>query len=338
MSRDASEMKPAPTPEEIDEAAVWIARLHAPSRTLQVERGFRRWLTESPSHAAAFETVSTGWELSGMLERRPFPRLNRWQRAGFREGFVHATTAVAATVALFVGALVLHQIYSDEVKTSVGEQRTVTLEDGSRMTLNTATRVAVQYDEHARRIELKSGEALFEVTKQERPWPFIVSVGDRTITAVGTAFVVRADARETSVFMVEGEVVVAPSSAAQQAAPMPQPLTMGQRLTFASDGSGAAPMLDQPNARKVIAWRWGQVELEDTPLAAAVEEMNRYSAIKLSVATLEARRIRINGIFRTGDTANFAVAVAETYGLTVVSSPNAIVLEGRPAVANEVAL
>ncbi|MBL8266065.1 FecR family protein, partial [Steroidobacter sp.] len=231
MSTDASEMKPAPTPAEIDEAAVWIARLHAPNRTLQVERGFRRWMAERPSHAAAFETVSTGWELSGMLERRPFPRVNRWQRAGFREGFVRATLAVAATVVLVVGALVAHQVYTDEVKTSVGEQRTVTLEDGSRMTLNTTTRVAVNYDEHARRVELKSGEALFEVTKQERPWPFIVTVGDKTITAVGTAFVVRADAKQTSVFMVEGEVVVAPAKTMSQAVPASQSLTIGQRLT-----------------------------------------------------------------------------------------------------------
>lgn len=293
-------------------------------------------MAERPSHAAAFETVSAGWELSGMLERRPFPKVNRWQRAGFREGFVRATLAVAATVVLVVGALVVHQVYTDEVKTSVGEQRTVTLEDGSRMTLNTTTRVAVNYDEHARRVELKSGEALFEVTKQERPWPFIVTVGDKTITAVGTAFVVRADDKKTSVFMVEGEVLVAPAKTQSQAAPksQSQSLTIGQRMTFASDDAKVAPKIDRPNARKEVAWRWGQVELEDTPLEVAVAEMNRYSAIKLSVASAEARQIRVNGIFRTGDTANFAVAVAETYGLTVVNTSDAIVLEGRPSSAS----
>lgn len=103
-------------------------------------------------------------------------------------------------------------------------------------------------------------------------------------------------------------------------------------MKFSNDKAGARPpVIDRPALQKVTAWRWGQIELEDTELQAAVDEMNRYSEVKLSVASPETRRIKINGIFRTGDTANFAAALAEAYGLTVVTTQNAIVLEGTAA-------
>lgn len=331
------------TPAEIDEAAVWIARLHAPDRTLQVERGFRRWLAGSPSRAHAFETVSAGWELAGMLQRKPFPRLSRWQRAGFREGFWRASAAVAGIATLAVAAALVFYFHDRGVATGVGEQRVVTLEDGTRITLNTATRIVADYDQRQRRVELKGGEALFEVAKKDASWPFVVLVGHRTITALGTSFVVRADATGTSVVLVEGKVVVAAADAPkpgaakqpqtnQPGANQPRVLTPGQRLKFSNDRPGAQPpVIDRPALEKVTAWRWGQIELEDTELQVAVDEMNRYSQVKLSVASPEARRIKINGIFRTGDTANFAAALAATYGLTVVTTQDAIVLEGTPA-------
>jgi transmembrane sensor len=327
MKTDASSKKPACTPAEIDEAAVWIARLHAPDRTLQVERGFRRWLASSPGRAQAFETVSAGWELAGMLQRKPFPRMSRWERAGFRQGFMRASAVVAAMSVVAVAVSLLFYFRDEGVTTNIGEQRVVTLEDGTRITLNTSTRIVTRYDEHERKVELRSGEALFEVAKKDASWPFVVVAGNRTITALGTSFVVREDEKGTSVVLVEGKVAVATVDSKQpEASSAPQTLSPGQRLTFAH-GEVA---LDEPGVQKVVAWRWGQVELEDTSLEAAAEEMNRYSTVKLLVATPEARNIRINGVFRTGDTSNFAAALAETYGLTVVTTPDAIVLEGAP--------
>ncbi|WP_129779491.1 FecR family protein [Peristeroidobacter soli] len=326
MSKEVAETQPGCTPAEIDEAAVWIARLHAPDRTLQVERGFKRWLAGSPGRARAFEIVSDGWELAGRLQHQPFPRMSRWQRAGFREGFMRASAVVAAMSVLVVVALVFY-FRAEGVSTSVGEQRVLTLEDGSRITLNTSTRIVTHYDEHVRKVELRSGEALFEVVKKEASWPFVVVAGDRTITALGTSFVVREDAKGTSVVLMEGRVSVA-SAEGQRAAP--QVLSPGQRVTFANGEAS----LDEPVVQKVVAWRFGQVDLEDTTLEAAAEEMNRYSTVKLSIATPEARKLRVNGVFRTGDTASFAAALAATYGLTVVSAPDTIVLEGEPRASN----
>ena len=110
---------------------------------------------------------------------------------------------------------------SDAVVTGVGEQRTLTLEDGTRIQLNTDTRAVVRYDERLRRVELEKGEAMFEVAR--RPdWPFVVTAGDRQIRALGTAFVVRREAEVLAVTLVEGKVTVTPTVDEQVPGPAPE--------------------------------------------------------------------------------------------------------------------
>jgi transmembrane sensor len=330
------------SPEELDEAAVWIARLRAPDRTLNVERGFERWLSEKPSHEAAFEVISNAWEFTGALQRRPLPRLTRWQRTAFRSGFLRSTAGLAAAAAIAATGVFFYLQFQG-VATDIGEQRVLTLEDGSRISLNTASRVVVKYDEDERRVELKAGEALFEVARQADR-PFVVAVGNRRIKALGTSFVVREQVGRLSVTLIEGSVAVtggkasAGSSASNQnsgesrqpspgAPPDVYTLMPGERLTLAS---GNAADIDRPQIDEVTAWRRGQVELEDAALADAVAEMNRYSQLRLVIETPEAAALRINGVFRAGDTAGFAAAVSRSYGLGVKREARAIVLTGAP--------
>ena len=131
--------------------------------------------------------------------------------------------------------------------TKVGEQRTITLEDGTRVSLNTATRIRVDYDQAARRVWLVKGEALFEVAKRPQ-WPFIVTVGNREVVAVGTSFVVRRDGEgDMVVTLVEGKVAVSQVPGSQSgsldAGAGAVFLNPGYRLTFAGS---AEPKLDRP--------------------------------------------------------------------------------------------
>jgi transmembrane sensor len=178
--------------------------------------------------------------------------------------------------------------------------------------------VVVNYTEHERRLDLQQGEALFEVAKDPAR-PFIVIAGDRQVRALGTAFVVRRDERQLAVTLIEGKVAVASVT-----------LAPGQRLTLANQH---APTLDRPSIDKVTAWRRGQIELEQATLADAIVEMNRYSAIKLAIESPEAAALRVNGVFRAGDTAGFAAAVARAYGLTVEHRSEQLLLTGAPAAA-----
>ena len=143
-------------PETIDEASAWLALLHGPRRSLRLERGFRRWLAARPEHQAAFEAVTSMWEASGELQLRP-PAASG-QRAGFRAGLTLAAGACASIVALLVIGSVLY-FRNVGIVTALGEQRTLTLDDGSRVFLNTDTNVRVRYDDQRRMIDLQIGRA-----------------------------------------------------------------------------------------------------------------------------------------------------------------------------------
>jgi len=323
MSAETTRNNIKPSPAARAEAAAWVARLHGPNRTQDVEAGFRRWLAESPERGAAFELLTDTWEKSANLRRHPAEQVASWQAVGFRVTLSRAALACCVIAILAVVGTLLY-LHTNAVSTAIGEQRTLALEDGTRVYLNTNSRAVVHYDKTARRVELQSGEALFEVAK--RPdWPFIVTAGDRQIRALGTEFIVRRDASDLTVTLVEGKVTVA--TIQRENGPSPKDarvMSPGQRLTFAQS---ATPKLDLPPLDRVTAWQRGLVSFDATPLADAIADMNRYNRVRIVVVASSASAIRVSGIFRAGDTANFAQAIARTYHLKARSEVGEIVLE-----------
>jgi transmembrane sensor len=302
------------------EAAAWIARLHGPNRSREVEAGLRRWLAEDPERAAAFELMTDTWEKSARLRRNPGERPMQKHDGAFRVSPIRAFAAAAA-VAVFAVLGTLYFFHESGVRTGVGEQRTLVLEDGSRIVLNTATRVAIDYDRHRRRVELTSGEALFEVAKQPNR-PFVVVAGDQQVIARGTAFMVRKEDRQLAVTLMEGKVEVGAVTSEPVAATTLHP---GERLIIAE----ARPAtLDRPVMDRITAWQRGHIALDNTRLADAVIEMNRYAHIRL-VVDGTAANIPVSGTFRAGASADFAQAVARTFNLRVTETEQEIVLSTR---------
>jgi len=316
-----------PTRKQIGEASAWMAVLRAPDRTLDVEHGFQRWLTESPGHQAAFEAVSTAWEETAGLS----PVVLKPSRSVLGRGFGQGFFAAAAALGLIAIAALLYYQHRASVETDIGEQRTVTLQDGSRIYLNTGTRVVIRYSDRVRKVELKRGEALFDVARvSDRP--FVVQAGNREIRALGTAFVVREDASRFAVTLVEGKISVSGPSISGEAAVTSAPMVLspGERLTLAPH---QRPQLDQPMMEKVTAWRTGEVDLVEVRLADAAAEMNRYSRTQVIIERRETAGIRVSGIFRAGDTTSFAQAIANTYGLQAKQEKGRIVIMGAPPAA-----
>lgn len=308
------------------EAAVWVARLHSSGRSAAVEHGVREWLHAHPDHARAFESATKAWEIAGAVPAGALPRValaargisTRWTR----------WSLAAATGAALLGVFLFWNEGKTHYSTAVGEQRTLTLDDGSRVTMNTTTRIAVHYEELKREVDVADGEALFDVAKNPHR-PFIVRAGGIQVRALGTQFLVRKDASELTVTLMEGRVQVTQSEGAGAPAfPSPQVLTPGERLTVSDRRK---PSLDEPALERVTAWRRGEVVLDKTPLREAVHEMNRYSRVAITVETPAAAELPLSGVFRAGDSEQFAKAVADTYGLTLKVDANRFVLSGSPS-------
>ena len=209
----------------------------------------------------------------------------------------------------------------------------MTLKDGTRVSLNTGTRLLVRYDDKVRGVQLESGEALFDVA-QNAAMPFIVTAGERSIEALGTSFVVRRDERQLAVTLIEGKVSVStPAARASGGRDSPDTgtvisLTPGERVTFPVSASAARH--DRPELEKLTAWQRGLVALDYTPLADAAKEMNRYSDIEVVIDNSEAAAARISGVFRAGESLSFAQAIAKTYRLDIAEQSNRIVISGTP--------
>ena len=322
------------------DAAVWVARLHGPNRTKEVEAGLRRWLADDPQHPIAFEMLTETWEKSARLRRSPIEQVASWEAVGFRLKFSYAAVAIAATAVVAVIGTLFY-LHTDVIATGIGEFRALTLQDGTRVFMDSSTRLSVHYEKAQRQVRLESGEAFFEVANNPRR-PFIVRASGHLIRDLGTEFDVRSDAQGLAVTLVEGKVTVSLISAVPDGSALhdasgslsppallpPEQLravalSAGERLTFTATG---VSRIDHPSLGIVTAWERGQVVLDNTSLPDAVAEMNRYSQQKIVLENAAASGIRVSGVFQAGDSQNFAAAVARTYHMTASQQGDAIVL------------
>jgi transmembrane sensor len=310
-----------PVPDEVAAAAAsWVARCRDGCRSPEVEQGLADWLAASEDHRRAFHRMQHAWEWAGAIRMRahaaaaaPWYARPRWRFLA-----PAAAAVMAAAVVLF-----LHDWRGESAVTRVGQQQARVLSDGTRVLLNTDTRIEVSYDEHTRRVRLVRGEAWFDVAHQPSR-PFLVSVDGEEIRALGTSFIVRRDAHELSVTLVEGRISVA-RVAGDEAQPSqtPRVMTSGQRLVL-SDRQ--ASVIDRPELARITAWRRGQVDFDETPLGDAADEMNRYSKTHVVVADAGVARMRIGGVFHAGDSEEFVRVVSTAFGLIAEHRGDDIVL------------
>jgi transmembrane sensor len=317
-------------PEIAAEAAVWVTRLHGPDRSRRMERECLAWQARSAAHREAFERCTDTWEdVPRVSLANAFAASGHDARVafGFWSGRVRWIAALGGVVLVVLG-IIGHARWDDrnEFATGVGEQQQVLLGDGTRMTLNTETRARVDFDSQERAVSVEEGEAVFEVAKDARR-PFVVRVGGSEVVAVGTVFAVRLTANgqmpgALAVTLLEGLVSVRPAAGAKGLAPE-RTLQMqpGERVQLSgADGSAAKALarVDRPNLAQIVAWRHNEAVFDNASLNDALAEMNRYSRTQIVLVDVVGPQVlRVSGIYRIGDAAGFASAVAALHGLRV---------------------
>jgi transmembrane sensor len=308
-----------------DEAAAWVARQDTGALDPAAEAEFRSWLATSPAHEDAFNRYSGLWsEFDGLASapRKPAPANDGAPWLGRR------AIAASAGLLLLVGVTVstIHLTASPQLETAIGEQRTVTLKDGSRITLNTNTGLSTDLGETSRRISLDRGEALFEVA-HDPSRPFIVETRFGSVRAVGTKFVVRIDdAQGLSVVVTEGRVVVTRSKSRPAVRENLQtPVKAGQELETAN---GRIETLPSQELSRELAWRQGDVVFEGETLAQAAAEMQRYTTTRIIVDPSVAK-YSVGGYFRTNDVDGFVTTVEDLFPVKAQKSGNTIRITAR---------
>lgn len=308
------------------EAAAWLTRLQESERSAATEAAFKEWLSASPTHARAFTRVNDVWELiPGALAPAQQPHAPRApRRHRMRERRTPWLAAAACVVALLTVAGVVRTLTPTDrtYQTALGEQRTVVLDDQTRVTLNTGTRLVVAYRRSERRILLEHGEALFHVAKNPHR-PFVVQTGDEQVLALGTVFDVRRDPQRVDVTLLEGKVWIGAQAASPGQAALSTVLAPGERLVMRADGSHE---LDRPDIEATMAWQHGQIYFDDTTLSDAVAELNRYGGERIRIANPALAALHVSGVFSVHDPEQFATAVASLHGLRIARDGGTLVL------------
>jgi len=335
MAAEAGHLPPpSVSPDIAAEAAVWISQLHGPSRTPAMVRECLAWQAQSTAHRLAFERCTETWQEVANLSLSAYA--NAWgsskrapeQRVRVARPMQWALATLFLVLASVL-VLALQPWHTGEVyATGVGEHRVVMLADGSRMSLNTATKVRASLSSSKRVVDVESGEALFEVAK-DATRPFLVTAGGTEVKATGTAFLVRLQSsrQEVStsleVTLIEGQVVLRPQAGLVGVAAGAGPVVMTAGEHVQIDGAMAASRIskvrvDRPGMDRAVAWIRGEASFDDFTLSDAVAEMNRYSPKPIVLVDAgRLKELRVSGLYRTGDSASFARAVAALHGLDV---------------------
>jgi len=277
------------------------------------EAGLQAWLAADARHAdaygqvieamSAFDDQDDAAELQALRQQLqdsavPLGGARRSPPRPSRRAWMVGAGALAAGL---VGFAVLSRPSPARIYTApAGAPAEFTLADGSRLSIEGGGAVAVRLGRRARDLELTRGQARFEVA-HDQARPFSVTVGDQVVVATGTMFNIDRLSERSVVSLLEGRVIIHPVRGEGPTLA----LTPGEQAVLRP---GTPPLRQTADVRSAAAWRNGRLIFDDTPLAEAVERVNRYGA-NLRVGDETLARLRVTGVFKTGDNAAFVEAI-----------------------------
>ncbi|MEO6246604.1 MAG: FecR domain-containing protein [Opitutaceae bacterium] len=304
-------------------AAAWVMR-HDRGLSPAEQDDYLHWLAADPRHAEALTKQRCAWDaldrLAGLpaavpavpdpdlltppvIERRGMPR------RGFRTWAVPALVAAAAiAVVVFWPAAnapaAARPPVVDLARLAPIEERM--LPDGSVVRLNRGAEIVVEFSAGERRVELRRGEAAFEVAK-DFARPFVVQSAGITVRALGTAFNVRLGDVAVDVIVTEGRVIVA-GEGVMPLAVMPHSVAAGQRVVVPLERGVPPPPVDTLAAEELarrLAWQPRLLTFSDEPLTVILNEFNRHNPVALRTDAQALQALRLTARFRSDNVPGF---------------------------------
>jgi len=309
------------------EASQWVVRL-GEGATVEDRAAFERWRGADPRHSEAYDRIGAIWNQAGRLSR---PLVGGIHTGAMSErprpfGFALAASLAAAVLisVLLLGSRWLPGPASHPepmlFAAAVGEIKEIDLPDGSRLTLDSASRVEAVFTKAQRSLTLSDGRARFQVAHDARP--FVVRAGSSEVVATGTLFDVSLIGGRTAVLLLQGSVEVRGVGAQRAKGRGPERLQPGQKLILVD----SAPAERRPATRGDTDWPARMLEFGDTRLDEAAALANRYSKVQLKLGDGRIASLRVSGAFRAGDVAGLARSLAAAFDLRMISQPDGSLL------------
>jgi transmembrane sensor len=302
---------PNVAPEVAHRAVEWWLDLSSGSVTPSQRADFDAWRAAHADHERAWQHIesvssriqSIGESASANAARAALTRAKTTTRSGAGPASRHRRAGIKAlAVLLFAGGATWsarHRSawpgWTADLHTATGEVRTVTLADGTTLTLDTATAVDLRFTTDERRIVLRRGAIMVATGHRDgpSPRPFVVQTAQGTATPIGTRFSVRQASDVTQLAVFEGAVRVVPDAAPSSA----QTLNAGERVQFTAN----AVLAKEPVSNAAAAWTQGMLVASNERLGDLLDELSRYREGILRCDPRVAS-LRVSGTYLLADT------------------------------------
>lgn len=304
------------------QAEAWLARLLSPQCSPGDRAMFEDWLAQSQDHVNAYLEAERVHAMAGKLAADDLLRATARQarrrigeEAARRGRWFQALSGIAATLAIALGAaywltrapaVTIEQHYA----TTVGEQRTVVLDDGTVMLLDTGSAVSTHFSARERRVALGRGRVQFNVGRDPRR-PFLVEAGPGIVRDIGTTFQVSRTGEAITVGLIEGAVMVAVGG--DTASARSSTLAPGEQVAI--DASGELQPTRPLDLAMAQAWPRGELVFNERRLDHLLAEMNRYSQTQLRLADPELGALTVSGVFHIDDQQALVTALEQGWSL-----------------------
>ncbi|MBU1332685.1 MAG: FecR family protein [Gammaproteobacteria bacterium] len=275
----------------------WHLRLHAQPDDTALQAAFSTWHSAHPAHARAWQRAQRVWQLSGALApspRQPIPIVQPSLPPRSRPTRRHKRLlggAVAMAACLLV-VLLQWPTWQADYYSPKGERRTLSLNDGSQLTLDGGSAIKVHLDKTQRQITLLQGRVYFQVSR-DAARPFQVMAGTTTITVTGTAFTVDHGDERSSVAVEHGSVQVDDSQTDTRQSKTA--LGAGDRLEL--DHHQGKAQLSHQAPGTMAAWRKGLLVADNQPLAQVLEQLAKQLPGLVVLHDQALGQRRVTGVF-----------------------------------------
>lgn len=300
-------IKPStPTQAEV-EAGEWLAMMSQRLVTIDQRKQFENWLKANPEHARAYETGNEVFQMaatcSDLLEetRAEEAAVRKSRRRKLKYSAVAASALVALGAIFFAVRDFSGFGLGKKFETSTAQVKDFQLDDGTRVTLGAASEMTVEFGKKERRVQLRHGEAFFEVTR-DTSRPFVVVAGETVVRVLGTQFNVHYGKDAVRVAVAEGRVEVVQADNETATASLH---TLSKRAILTAGETAVATragdIVTSSDADKegLAAWRQGRLVYVDARLRDVVSDMNRYFDGEIEVADEELGQRELTITFRS---------------------------------------
>jgi transmembrane sensor len=319
-----------------NEAFAWVVKKHSRGLNDAEMAAFHAWCEADIRHKGAYvramaihnaiHLASGNQVIPAAAEESESDHASIGRRQLMLGGLAAGMTAMACKF----GWSALHP--ETVLSTAKGEFRRVPLQDKSIANINSGSQIEVAFTQQQRKINLRKGEAWFEVAK-DKSKPFIVEAGDALVRAVGTAFSVRRLAAGSEVLVTEGTVEVWSKDGTAQK----RLVTAGEHA-FLARAAKAIPVTRQPEeVSRKLAWREGKLVLSSQTLSEAVADFNRYSPKTIVILDPSLQDKRLVGQYQLDAPELFAKDVSMILDVPIVITSEKILI-GQERAANQRAI